>query len=166
MPARHEKTPRKQKVGGKLYPLNMRTTYELRRALEAAASTSGRSLAQEVEHRLDRSFLYEDQFAELQSRIRELELRADEDRKTISRQSAAHEVASAVLASLMVKTLQKTVPQYDPSMSDQDRKLLFEVFQGMITEGSMSRVKELSAVKELLEAAGAPSSEQSEGGAK
>ena len=38
----------------------MRTTKETRDKLEAAANTSGRSLAQEVEYRLERSFLEED----------------------------------------------------------------------------------------------------------
>jgi TraY domain len=41
---------------GKRYPLNMRTTKETRDRLEAAAAASGRSLAQEVEHRLEQSF--------------------------------------------------------------------------------------------------------------
>ena len=45
---------------GKRVPLNMRTTRERRKALESAAASSGRSLVQEVEHRLDRSFLEED----------------------------------------------------------------------------------------------------------
>ncbi len=42
---------------GKRYPLNMRTTKTLRDSLSAAAKQSGRSLAQEVEHRLERSML-------------------------------------------------------------------------------------------------------------
>jgi TraY domain len=41
---------------GKRYPLNMRTTKEIRDQLEAAAAASGRSLTQEVERRLERSF--------------------------------------------------------------------------------------------------------------
>lgn len=41
---------------GKRYPLNMRTTKEARDQLESAAADSGRSLAQEVEYRLNRSF--------------------------------------------------------------------------------------------------------------
>jgi len=41
---------------GKRYPLNMRTTRDLREKVEAAARASGRSLVQEVEHRLERSF--------------------------------------------------------------------------------------------------------------
>jgi TraY domain len=45
--------------GGKRYPLNMRTTRETRERLEAAAIASGRSLVQEVEFRLERSFVQE-----------------------------------------------------------------------------------------------------------
>ena len=45
-----------EKLTGKRYPLNMRTTQEVRSKLESAAKASGRSLAQEVESRLDRSF--------------------------------------------------------------------------------------------------------------
>ena len=40
----------------KRYPLNMRTTKSIRDRLESAANDSGRSLAQEVEYRLERSF--------------------------------------------------------------------------------------------------------------
>src|SRR5258705_10464765 len=46
---------------GKRYPLNMRTTRELRERIEAAARASGRSLVQEVEFRLEQSFAEEDQ---------------------------------------------------------------------------------------------------------
>jgi hypothetical protein len=48
-------------ASGKRYPLNMRTTRELRERIIAAAHTSGRSLVQEVEYRLERSFEKEDQ---------------------------------------------------------------------------------------------------------
>lgn len=41
---------------GKKYPLNMRTTQELRSSLEAAAAASGRSLTQEAESRLEQTF--------------------------------------------------------------------------------------------------------------
>ncbi len=41
---------------GKRHPLNMRTTKELRDKIERAARLSGRSLVQEVEYRLERSF--------------------------------------------------------------------------------------------------------------
>jgi hypothetical protein len=45
--------------GGKRHPLNMRTTKETRERLEASAVANGRSLAQEVEFRLERSFAEE-----------------------------------------------------------------------------------------------------------
>lgn len=41
---------------GKRYPLSFKTTFDLRKRLDAAAEYSGRSLAQEVETRLERSF--------------------------------------------------------------------------------------------------------------
>ncbi|WP_267428228.1 hypothetical protein [Methylobacterium sp. GC_Met_2] len=44
-------------------PLNMRTTAKLRDALEAEASKADRSLAQEVEHRLEKSFEEDDLLA-------------------------------------------------------------------------------------------------------
>ena len=54
--------PRKSvpaKDGGKRYPLNMRTTKELRERLERAAAESGRSLAQEVENIVEWHFNYD-----------------------------------------------------------------------------------------------------------
>ena len=45
-----------RKREGKRYPLNMRTTKELRQKLEQAAAKSGRSMVAEVEYRLERSF--------------------------------------------------------------------------------------------------------------
>ena len=50
--------PRAKKAAGKRYPLNMRTTLELREKIERAAKESGRSLVQEVEYRLELSFYY------------------------------------------------------------------------------------------------------------
>jgi hypothetical protein len=47
---------RKKSSKGKRYPLNMRTTRELRDRIVAAAGASGRSLVQEVEYRLEQSF--------------------------------------------------------------------------------------------------------------
>jgi hypothetical protein len=41
---------------GKRMPMNMRTTAELRRKIDKAAGKSGRSLVQEVEHRVEESF--------------------------------------------------------------------------------------------------------------
>ena len=48
-----------KKADIKRYPLNMRTTKSLRQRLERAAKKSGRSLAQEVERRLERSLDFE-----------------------------------------------------------------------------------------------------------
>ena len=56
MPARAKLPPGE----GKRAPLNMRTTRELIEKLEGNAADSGRSLAQEVEYRLERSFLSDD----------------------------------------------------------------------------------------------------------
>ena len=56
MPARAKLPPGK----GKRFPLNMRTTRELREKFEKSAAESGRSLVQEVEYRMERSFLDEE----------------------------------------------------------------------------------------------------------
>ena len=45
---------------GKRVPLSMRTTRELRARLDEAVKASGRSLVQEVEYRIECSFLHED----------------------------------------------------------------------------------------------------------
>jgi predicted HicB family RNase H-like nuclease len=50
----------KRVLPGKRYPLNMRTTKELRDKIEWAATVSGRSLVQEVESRLEGSFQEEE----------------------------------------------------------------------------------------------------------
>jgi predicted HicB family RNase H-like nuclease len=50
----------KRVLPGKRYPLNMRTTKELRDKIDWAAAVSGRSLVQEVESRLERSFQEEE----------------------------------------------------------------------------------------------------------
>lgn len=55
----------KPAAGAKRYPLNMRTTKEIRERLETAASASGRSLALEVEDRLERSFQKQDLLSEV-----------------------------------------------------------------------------------------------------
>lgn len=44
----------------KLYPLNIRTTASVRLRMVAACRESGRSLASEVERRIDLSFRYEE----------------------------------------------------------------------------------------------------------
>jgi hypothetical protein len=56
MPPRAQTTKKKTGSAGKRYPLNMRTTFELRRKLEEAAKRSGMSLAQETERRVENSF--------------------------------------------------------------------------------------------------------------
>ena len=58
MPARAKLPPGE----GKRTPLNMRTTRELRERLEREAADSGRSLAQEVEFRLERSLQEQEAF--------------------------------------------------------------------------------------------------------
>ena len=65
MPRQAAKSRKSSAALGKRYPLNMRTTFEVRQKLERAAAATGRSLAQEVEHRLDRSFIEETQAGSL-----------------------------------------------------------------------------------------------------
>src|SRR5262245_1026813 len=55
---------------GKRYPLNMRTTKELRDKIEEAAMASGRSLVQEVEFRLERSFQQQEIEKELERKLK------------------------------------------------------------------------------------------------
>src|SRR3954469_8079548 len=50
---------------GKRYALGLRTTKELRDLLQQAADSSGRSLAQEIEFRLERSFERERTLSEI-----------------------------------------------------------------------------------------------------
>jgi hypothetical protein len=59
MPRRAKKTKAASAKEGKRYPLNMRSTFELRRHLELAAEASGRSLAQEAEFRIEQTFAAE-----------------------------------------------------------------------------------------------------------
>src|SRR6266567_1444577 len=65
---------------GKRYPLNMRTTKELRDKIEQAAAASGRSLVQEVEFRLERSFQQQEIEKEIE---RKLEAYRDEMLKSL-----------------------------------------------------------------------------------
>lgn len=60
MPRRASKTNERRKISGKRYPLNIRTTQEIRRNLENAAEVSGRSLAQEVELRIEHAIRAEE----------------------------------------------------------------------------------------------------------
>jgi HPt (histidine-containing phosphotransfer) domain-containing protein len=56
---------------GKRFPLSLRTTKELHDKIAGEAKKSGRSLAQEVEHRLENSFVLQERMRD-QSLIREL----------------------------------------------------------------------------------------------
>ena len=57
---------------GKLNPMSFRATPELRAKLEAAASKAGRSLTQEVEHRLEQSFI-SDRLDRIEERLDQFE---------------------------------------------------------------------------------------------
>ena len=59
----------KRVLPGKRYPLNMRTTKELRDKIEQAATDSGRSLVQEVEFRLERSFQQQEIEKEIERKL-------------------------------------------------------------------------------------------------
>jgi hypothetical protein len=75
-----QKTPE-----GKRFPMSFRTTAELRDKINDAAKSSGRSVAQELEWRLERSFLSAIQMDQAPERLKELETASREDRVTISR---------------------------------------------------------------------------------
>jgi predicted HicB family RNase H-like nuclease len=66
----------KRVLPGKRYPLNMRTTKELRDKIEWAAAASGRSRVQEVEFLLERAFQEEE--IEKSSGIVKLQVRLSE----------------------------------------------------------------------------------------
>jgi hypothetical protein len=54
---------------GKRMPMNMRTTQGLRAKIDKAAAKSGRSLVQEVEHRVEQSFTRDWTLAQIESMI-------------------------------------------------------------------------------------------------
>jgi hypothetical protein len=56
MPPRAKTTRKKDEETGKRYPLNMRTTFQMRQLLESEGQRTGRSLAQVAEHAIERSF--------------------------------------------------------------------------------------------------------------
>lgn len=56
MPPRAQKVPKKQQDQGKRYPVALRVGYEMRKALEDAATKSGRGLAAEAEERIGWTF--------------------------------------------------------------------------------------------------------------
>ncbi len=59
-PTKRRGRPPKAPEEVKRVPLSLRTTPEFRKKFENAATKSGRSIAQEVEQRLERSFFFED----------------------------------------------------------------------------------------------------------
>jgi hypothetical protein len=63
----------------KIKNITFRTRGDLKDRLGAAADEYGRSLSEEVEHRLEQSFLYEDRIREMSERIKKLE----QDRETM-----------------------------------------------------------------------------------
>ncbi|WP_082645870.1 TraY domain-containing protein [Bradyrhizobium valentinum] len=64
MPRTVGSTSKRKKTSGKRHPLNMRTTQELRDRMENAAQRSGRSLAAEVEVRMEHSLNRQDYLVE------------------------------------------------------------------------------------------------------
>jgi predicted HicB family RNase H-like nuclease len=78
----------KRVLPGKRYPLNMRTTKELRDKIDNAAMASGRSLMQEVEFRLERLFQQEEM--EKLADIATLQVRLSERLRRRLEQAAKH----------------------------------------------------------------------------
>jgi len=78
----------KRVLPGKRYPLNMRTTKELRDKIEWAATVSGRSLVQEVESRLERLF-QEEEIEKLTDTVK-LQVRLSERLRRRLEQAAKH----------------------------------------------------------------------------
>lgn len=72
-------------MSGKRHPLNMRTTAELRAKLGWAATQSGRSLAQEVEYRLERSFIEVDPVQMLATLLADIRQRLEGLESTVER---------------------------------------------------------------------------------
>jgi predicted HicB family RNase H-like nuclease len=78
----------KRVLPGKRYPLNMRTTKELRDKIEEAATASGRSLVQEVEFRLEGSFWQQE--IERETDTVKLQVRVSERLRRRLEQAAKH----------------------------------------------------------------------------
>ena len=90
--------------------ITFRTRGDLRERLEAASENSGRSVSEEVEHRLELSFLYERHVAELLNQIQE-------DRQTIYKQTALLSLAGDSLKSLLTSSGQQ-LPENLSKLSD------------------------------------------------
>lgn len=72
MPKRSGKSDAAVAQAGKRYPLNMRTTFEVRSKLEAAADAAGRSLAQEAEFLIERALQYDIMLAAMNTSLPEI----------------------------------------------------------------------------------------------
>jgi hypothetical protein len=106
--ARKTKAPAK----GKRYPLNMRTTLELRQKIEDAAKLSGRSLVQEVESRLEHSFRTEALYGgpQISALFRVLAshiafAKANVDARDWAKNDRVRDEIAQVVADLLVKNL-------------------------------------------------------------
>jgi hypothetical protein len=73
MPRRAGKSDAAVARAGKRYPLNMRTTFEIRSKLEAAAAESGRSLAQEAESLIERALQLDKVLAAMNTSLEKME---------------------------------------------------------------------------------------------
>src|SRR5262249_2189859 len=79
---------------GKRVPLNMRTTQDLRDKIDATAKESGRSLAKELEYRLERSSAEEQAIAVV---VKEFHRQLDEMKKLYEKGIALRDVHIEVL---------------------------------------------------------------------
>ena len=93
------------KGSGKKQPLNMRTTETLRKKLECAAGTSGRSLVQEVEHRVEQSFHKDEMLSELRRELRIIDRRSNLIYRVCERVDEMHEMLVLVTVLLHDKNL-------------------------------------------------------------
>jgi hypothetical protein len=82
--------PRLRAGEGKRYTIAIRTTKDLRDRLKSTSGQSGRSLAREIELRLEQSFKYEDFLSALDEHLTEFRLQsANRPSRLLSRVAAA-----------------------------------------------------------------------------
>ncbi|UYO37483.1 hypothetical protein KQX62_12010 [Rhodopseudomonas palustris] len=148
MPPRAKKTRKAASQGGKRYPLNMRTTFEVRQQLENAARNSGRSLTQEAEYRIDRTFQTERLLSDVLSlaygpRLAGLLLAIGD--------AAKDTVVSISLNKLDDVTGMKWVD--DPSAYDQVAKAVSEIVEAFRPEGEIPEPGAIPAPPEGMDAA-------------
>ena len=127
MPAR-AKLPRGE---GKRVPLNMRTTQEVRGRLEKSAADSGRSLVQEVEYRIERSYLAEDHLSIIfdDSRtagfVREIldakRLIESHQGKSVWEDFESHEAMKAALKRLLAQKAPRPTGKYKKRLASYER---------------------------------------------